>query len=376
MITRRLAAIAGLSLALLVALCSPSFGAVYSGKTADFGALSATIANGTLTSFKTQTGRLHSCAGKPDNGSSWDPQDLVYSGPPVALNGGKVHLAGLSKDDYGDPFVWSVDGALSLDGTELTGTASVSGNTKFEKGCVGTWTFDAIIPPAKPQVRRHHTFTGTFSFDLDHGSVTHLTANVGVTCPDTSVLGAMVDTAAYGQDPIRLSKSGGFKLSGAVLDDYGVINHFKLKGHVHGHKATMSYRSTRTSTTNGKTSTCSGHGTEEATSESPTLSAAPSAFFNILPYREGRPGAWTYYLIAKLTGCANAQQVEVKVAGGPTKKTTCKGQTRLGPLAPQHTYTVRVTALRVKHGRVVGRTAAVPATVYLPGEDGDWIRLL
>jgi hypothetical protein len=38
-------------------------------------------------------------------------------------------------------------------------------------------------------------------------------------------------------------------------------------------------------------------------------------------------------------------------------------------------YRVRVTALKIRGGKVVRRAGALPTEVYLPGEDGDWIRI-
>ena len=49
---------------------------------------------------------------------------------------------------------------------------------------------------------------------------------------------------------------------------------------------------------------------------SATLTGGPAAYFDLQPWRYGSPGAWTYYLVVKLTGCAHANQARVAVSGG------------------------------------------------------------
>lgn len=345
------------------------------GTTAGFGKLTASVSDGTVTAFQTRTGRLQTCSGKADSGSSYDPQELLYAGPAVAIAGGKVHLEGTSQDGYGDVFQWKVDAALSLDHTELTGTATVSGDTMFDKQCVGTWNFDAIIAPRTRAIRTHHTFTGIVSFDYSHGVVTHLSGLVSVTCADTSLLGAMADTTAYRQDPIRVSRAGRFWVSGAVLDDYGVVNHYKLSGRIHGTSASGTYSSYRFDSLANATAKCTGHGSWRANAASIATTSGPAAFYDVVPFRYGRTGAWSYYLVVKVSGCAHANRVRIAIAHGPAKTTVCHGQVRLGPLVAKRTYTVAVTALRLRGRTIVKRSPAVPTRIYLPGEDGDWIRI-
>jgi hypothetical protein len=43
---------------------------------------------------------------------------------------------------------------------------------------------------------------------------------------------------------------------------------------------------------------------------------------------------------------------------------------------PKRTYKVLVTALKMRRGKVVKRGSNPPITVYLPGDDGDWVRVV
>jgi hypothetical protein len=61
--------------------------------------------------------------------------------------------------------------------------------------------------------------------------------------------------------------------------------------------------------------------------------------------------------------------------GGPSQTIPCNGQVREGPLTPQRTYAVVVTVLLIRHGRTSHTASAPPLSVYLPGEDGNWILL-
>jgi hypothetical protein len=356
----------------------------FQGATASWKQLTATVSNGQVTAFTTGTGRLQTCSGVRVDDSNTDPVDVQYTGPAVAVVGGAFHLAGATKDDWGDPFTFTVDGTVSRDGREITGTITAGGDTVFEKACTGTWGFDAIVAPHASHLPPSRTFmpgaptsaglAPEVTFDYARGAVTHLSANVGLICAGGSVFAASVDTTAYGLDPVRVRKDGRFSVEGAVIDDYGVINHFKLTGRISGRTASGTLTSSR-QTDSGSAGIVNCHATRHwkasmAAAAAPAASSTtPTAYFDVVPFRYGRAGAWTYYLVVKLQGCSHASGVSITVAGGPTVHAACNGQARLGPLTPQRTYQVDVTAL----GKT--RVPQPVASVYLPGDDGNWIKL-
>lgn len=379
----RLLAPALVSLALTGATAAPASASDFKGQAAGWGAVTATISDGTLTAFRMHTGRFASCDGQPDPGSAADPQQLDYAGAPVQLTGGAFHLEGTSVDDWGDQFHWTVDGTLSLDGREITGTGSASGDTVFEKGCVGTWSFDAIVPSSGPRSPVRRTFAAVagrggydpgVSFDYRDGVITHLTAGVGVECADTSVYGANMDSGADGLDPIHVDRGGHFRVQGTVLDEYGAVNHYVIAGRIRGKQASGTVHATRDAP-NGGAGRCTRDVTWRASAQRPPA-PGPSAYFGVIPFRFGAPGAWSYYLVVKLNGCARAGKVQASVAGGPALTAGCHGQVRLGPLTPRRTYVTKVVPLALRGGRVTHRGRAVSTRVYLPGDDGNWIKIL
>ncbi len=367
-----------------MAIAPAAFAQSYSGTTAQWGTLSAKISNGMLTSFATRTGRLQTCAGQPIHDSSGDPVDVRLSGPAVPIIGGTFHLEGATVDDWKDPFTFTVDGKVSRDGREISGTVTAGGDTVFAKACTGTWAFDAVLPPrgGHPQIGHMYETKGGSSsivaFDYRRGVVTHLSARVGVECPGGSAFSAMLDSHAYGLDPIRVSKQGRFHLTAGVLDSYGVVNHYVITGRVKGDRASghvSSWRLYDQGNVDGvgvvkchRAVTWHASLTPKAKA-APAVSAAPTAFYDVVPYRYGRTGAWTYYIIVKLSGCARASTVSVLVSGGPRQTTTCHGQAKLGPLTPKRTYRVVVSTRAGKKS-----TPSPPSDVYLPGDDGVWIR--
>ena len=121
------------------------------------------ITNGELTSLSLHTARFRSCNGGGDPGSSADPVQLTYTGPPVALANGTFQVQGTADDEWGDPsFSWTVSGQLSADGGEVSGVASASGSTQFDQNCVGSWPFDTIIAPTgRPSSVAQQNYRGT-----------------------------------------------------------------------------------------------------------------------------------------------------------------------------------------------------------------------
>ena len=155
---RRALATALVSLAGM-ALAPVAFAHSYSGTTAQWAKLSAKISAGMLTAFATSTGRLQTCGGQPEGGSSTDPVDVRLSGPAVPIVAGRFHLQGTTVDDWKDPFTFTVDGKVARDGREITGTITAGGDTVFAKGCTGTWNFDAVLPPRPGRAQIGHMYT-------------------------------------------------------------------------------------------------------------------------------------------------------------------------------------------------------------------------
>ena len=372
MLVRRAVRTLVLALFVCVPAASPAAAQEFKGSTAYWADLTATVQDGRIVAFKTRTGRLQSCQGH----SGGDPQDIQITGP-VAIVDGKFHLEGVTKDGWGDPFTWSADGTVSLDGRDLTGTLRTSGVTTFGDRCEGEWPFEAIIAPSQARPPLKPTFRGTLvSFNYKAGVITNLTAQVGTTCPGGSVLGARLLTSASGIDPIRVDKGGRFRVAGGVIDDYGVVTRYVLTGRVTGRRAVGTVESYRYSDTNGKIDKCTRNDLWRAAMETaPKVNRAPQAFYLVAPFRWGSPGAFSYYLIVKMSGCARANRVRVSIAGGPTSTTGCRGQVRLGPLTPKRRYRVRVTALKTRGARVLRRSPTVTSEVYLPGDDGNWIEI-
>ena len=373
--------LACLTLALIVcAVAAPAASAQqYKGSTAAWAELTATVADGQLTAFKTKTGRLQSC-----DGSGANPQEIVWTGAAVPVVGGKFHLEGDTKDTWDGASHWTADGTISLDGRELTGTIKAGGVNTFGKLCEGTWTFEAIIAPRQVTAPAKRTFTATIgsasydpgvSFDFKRGVITHLTARVGVACASGSQLGAQLNTTAYGLDPIQVDKGGRFRIAGAVIDDYGVVTRYVLSGRISGRSAVGMVESHRPDITNGKTEVCSRRALWRAKAGTAAGASGPMAHYVVVPFRYGREGAFAYYLQVKMNGCTRANRARIAVVGGPSQTAGCRGTVRLGPLTPKRRYRVRVSALRTRGARVLRRAAAVASEVYLPGDDGNWIQI-
>src|SRR5204862_2138733 len=134
-----------------------------------------------------------------------------------------------SATDHGAPAQWAVDGAMSLDRREVTGTLTIDTTNTSGAACHGTFDVDAIVAPHAASAPRNPTFTPAaptrasynpmVSFDYRDGAITHLSAGLEVVCSDTSVLGARLNTTAYQMDPVRTAKDGRFRIEGGVLDD-------------------------------------------------------------------------------------------------------------------------------------------------------------
>jgi hypothetical protein len=390
-------------LVFLAVAANPASAADYQGATAYWTKLTLSASSGELTTFVTETGRLQTCSGVAIHDSTGDPVDITYAGGPIAITGGAFHLTGTTVDDWSDPFTWTADGTVSRDGREITGTITAGGDTRIAKGCTGSWPFDAVIAPGRAVSPSPHAFqvvlapsgpSGYVTFDYAKGAISHLYARVGVVCPDSSVFPADLNSTAYGLDPIRVSKAGRFAVAGAMIDSYGVIDHYSITGRITGTTARGTLSSYRYEdgptlarcassvswkaqgptpvapvTKPAPTSTRPASGSGAAPATSGPVASGPTAYFDVDGYRRGTAGAWSYYVIVKISGCTAATRARVAIVGGPTESSTCAGEVRLGPLTPKRTYQVSVTAIG-------SRAQQQPlATIYLPGDDGNWVRI-
>jgi hypothetical protein len=380
----RTALLAALLATASLALAPGAGATTYAGSTSQYAKLALKITTGgTVTSLTTETGRLQTCGGEAAHDSRADPVEIRWRGPSVAVVGGRFHLAGTTTDDYKDAWTFAVDGTVSRDGRAVTGQITAGGPTTFGGDCTGTWPIDAVLAPRAPHRQISHMFQsreGSFSdvsFDYRNGAVTHLTARVGVECNGSS-LDANVDSTAYGLDPIRVTRQGRFHVSGGVLDGYGVVNHYVISGRISGGKASGRISSWRLWDAGGGIDdrdvvTCKRAATwHSSQATAPATLSGPTAYFDVLPWRVGRAGAWRYYLQVSVSGCLGAATVTVAVVGGPHLSASCHGSVKLGPLAPKRRYRVSVAANRATGAKHVAPSP--PSTVYLPGDDGVWVR--
>jgi hypothetical protein len=370
-------------LALLGVAPAPARAQDYKGTTAEWAELTISVNGGQVTAFSTQTARVP-CPGQV---FSVDPITVALApGTIVPVSAGRFHVEGHAETGQHRPVRWTADGSVSLDQREVSGTLVADTTDIGGATCQGSYGFDAIIPPHTPRFRPSHTFQGksggTFnpnvSFDYKQGVIKHLSAWVRVQCPDGGSYNAQLDTTAYGMDPVRVSASGRFQIVGALLDPTKAVVHFTLSGRTKGRKATgtiSSYRYEFNGGSGQQNVRCEGHASWRSVAPRRIASNGPLAFFNALPIRVGRAGAWTYYVQIKFTGCLHANFARVRIAGRRSQTTRCHGQLRLGPLAPKRAYKLGITALKVRHGKTRRKQAMPPATIYVPGDDGDWVLL-
>jgi hypothetical protein len=168
------------------------------------------------------------------------------------------------------------------------------------------------------------------------------------------VFSADVDTAAYRQDPVPVTRIGNFHIQGAVLDAYGAVVHYVIGGTIRGNHATGSLRSYRFDYAgnigDSAVVKCSNSKRWSSVRNSTASASGPLAFFDVVPFRFGHAGEWTYYLIVKVTACSHANRVRAGILGGPSLTIGCGGQAKLGPLTPKRTYSVVITALLTRRG--------------------------
>ena len=72
--------------------------------------------------------------------------------------------------------------------------------------------------------------------------------------------------------------------------------------------------------------------------------------------------------------CHYANRVRVTVRG-TTKLLGCGSRALFGPLPPKQTHRVRAVALKMRGRKVLRRQRISSSEVYLPGDDGNWVRV-
>ena len=360
-----------------LATAAPALATSYQGDVDYWGRFTVTISDNKVVALQGKSGSIP-CG----DGTSINPVTFTLAAP-VPVTDGKFHVAGTTLDDYRHTITWSLDASVSITRTIL-GTVSLSGpDPTLRKVCSRTFRVAAIIPPRPlaPPVRTKFVDAtppkaGTapqVSFDFRKGVVTHLSANAGTMCGETS-MGARLYTTAYGLDPVQVN-GGRFRIEADVLDDYSVVTHVVVRGRIAGRIATGTIDSSRYWDVNGTLVHCTQHLRWTARSQGapPSVGNAGGAYYEVAPYRYGRPGAWSYYLAVKPFTCLNrVTAVRFHVVGGPTRTVRCNTARKLGPLRPKQRYHLTATALRTRSGHVVRRTQLGDSVVYLPGDDAAW----
>ncbi len=143
-------------------------------------------------------------------------------------------------------------------GDEITGTiaASLSGYQRSTNDCRAETSFETVPAnrtatehPASDNFGRGFTggslsaFVGHAGFDYANHRITQFNGVVDILCPDHSRFPFLLDTAARGLDPIRVTGTGAFAVSGlAPLAGRGDIVQFSLTGQIHGNAASGTVR--------------------------------------------------------------------------------------------------------------------------------------
>ncbi len=217
------------------------------------GTLTLSVNHGTLTSFAGSTSRLVCTqAAHPTAG----PYRFRLGGA-VHLRNGTFAFTVNATPAHSGSMVIGVSGRKQA-GQELTGTitARLSDYQQAGNSCRAGTSFETV--PADRRVTEHPSsdtfgrgftggplsgYVGHAGFDYDHGHVSAFNGAIEIVCPDHSRFPFLVDSAARGLDPILVSGSGAFAISGlAPLAGHGDIVQFSLAGNVRGTRASGTIR--------------------------------------------------------------------------------------------------------------------------------------
>jgi hypothetical protein len=354
----------------------PAFATDYQGDVDSWAKFSVTIDNHEVTALGGTSGGVP-CG----DGVQIDPVAFALASP-VPVTNGKFQAAGTAKDDYNDTVQWSLSASVSVTRT-ISGTVTITGPEPATHAttCSKTFPVTAIIPPRNLAPKLTTNFVDATSptanpvapavyFDYRHGVITHLSANAGTDCNQTE-FPARLYTTAYRLDPVQVN-GGRFKVVADVLDDYSVVTHVIVTGRIKGKVARGTISSSRHWDVNGTVEHCTRHlrWVARSTHASPSIGGA---FYDVQPYRYGKPGAWHYYFAVRPYNCVNhVTAVRFAVGGGPSRTVACNALRKVGPLTPMRDYHITVTAIRTRRGKVIGKERLGTSLVYLPGDDAAW----
>jgi hypothetical protein len=258
------------------------------------------------------------------------------------------------------------------------GTISfTNGSDPFVGGCSGSYTFLAIPTPQTSENvggPGSTDFTSQFlSFDYRKGVVRNLVVQANFQCatPDPSVDDAEVDASAYGYGRIHVHQ-GRFSLRTYVLDGYQDIVRLDLTGHVRGSRASGRIKISEPSGLEFVAGVpCSGDYTWTAARPAPP---SPSATFSWAAVRVPNGASYRYYFYVTNLTCQNgATAVDVVVRARRRRIRCSAGQGwASGPLSPGRSYSTRAQAVKMRHGRIIGRGIPVRATEQMPAADATW----
>ncbi|MEA2494528.1 MAG: hypothetical protein QOJ29_2439 [Thermoleophilaceae bacterium] len=373
-----------LIIAVLVALCAPSTAQAatqtYKGNTDFWQDLDVTVTEGQITHFK---GIVGAVACNTESGEYMGESDnwSFDTNGPFPIVDGHFHFVTppTESDSRGGESTVTVDGDLR-DGV-LQGTVTVHmDGFVADSTCHATVAFEAATAP-KPinYSSRKPNFTGApVSFRYSRGRITQLLATGYAFCgndQDNQVSLSWYSNANHA-DPISVDKRGRFQIDtmGVDIGSTKHVIHVVLAGQIKGDRATGTLTLTGRNGNHGKYADCRFQKHWSAVTTGPVAGPnEPLATFSTLPLRTGRAGSYQYWLQIRTQGCTNASRVQVKVAGR-ARFASCFDRIVIGPLAPKRIYAVSATAVQYKHGKIRRRGPANTRDVYLPGEDGYWVK--
>lgn len=188
-----------------------------------------TIKNGVVTAFSAGTVVPCPYAAIPTTG----PLN-VFLTEPARVNGTTFAFRAIAETEAAKGSVL-VTGSLRPAG-DIRGTISTTMDDPDQHGlrCAGSEPFD-IAPADRPGVPTDtydfHQLVGHPSFYYRALQITQLDAAIGITCPDGSYYQFVLSSKARGLDPIHVSTSGHFEVSGlAPADGYDYIVDYTVTG--------------------------------------------------------------------------------------------------------------------------------------------------
>jgi hypothetical protein len=370
----------GNRLAILVAVLGMAFASPsvahatqFKGAVDYWGAISFSVNGNAVTAIKGLGGGL-TCA----SGTSVDPV-VIKLASPVPVVQGRFQAEGVGETEWGTPNSWSLIASISIRRV-ISGTVTTTAQTPTGEICKRTYAMSAVVAPRaarSPTTSMYSTqrqSAARVRFDYRRAVVTHLVVQAPVTCPNGTSFSADLDSVTYDLDPIQVNR-GRFRIAADVLDGYGVVMHISMTGTINGHHAAGAVSANRGQDINGHIQNCAMHGTwnsDMAATAPPPATASSGAFYNVTPYRYGKPGVWTYYLEVEVSSCGGGVvAVKFTIAGGASKTVACGKKALVGPVSPKRTY--RMTAAAIRSGGA--STPLAESNTYVPGDDGNWIRV-